>query len=90
MAIHDVSMNSDTRTGASLSQHDANKNRMADGTIGITSKIDDSTGPYVYTRDGQILVSDGDLFRVVIGRLPDGTYGIAVSKPDEDVLDAFS
>lgn len=28
--------------------------------------------------------------RILIGKLPDGTYGIVMSKEGEDVLDAFS
>lgn len=30
------------------------------------------------------------LNRILIGKLPDGTYGIVISKEGEDVLDAFS
>lgn len=40
----------------------------------------------------RILVTDpsSKLVRIVIGRMPNGLFGIAISKPGYDVLEAFS
>ena len=35
------------------------------------------------------LISDGTNNRIIIGKLPDGSYGIVVSKPGIDVLNVF-
>lgn len=41
--------------------------------------------------NGRILVSDGTKNRILIGKAPDGSYGIWVSKEGFDVLtDVFS
>jgi len=41
--------------------------------------------------NGRMVVSDGTKNRILIGKAPDGTYGIWVSKPGYDVLtDVFS
>lgn len=39
---------------------------------------------------GRIVLFDGTYNRMIIGFLPDGTIGIAISKPGEDVFSAFS
>jgi hypothetical protein len=49
-----------------------------------------NTSSGIDMRSGNILVSDELYRRIVIGQLPDKTYGIAVSKPDNDVIGAFS
>lgn len=35
------------------------------------------------------VISDGTNNRIIIGKLPDGSYGIVVSKPGIDVLNVF-
>lgn len=40
--------------------------------------------------NGRLTLHDGTVFRMIIGILPDGTVGIAISKVGEDVFDAFS
>jgi hypothetical protein len=47
---------------------------------------------YIRTEDinNRILVFDGTDVRMIIGVLPDGTIGIAISKDGEDVIAAFS
>lgn len=40
--------------------------------------------------NNRILIKDGTNNRVIIGLLPDGTYGMAVSKPGNDVIAAFT
>jgi hypothetical protein len=57
------------------------------------------TGPFTNTNSGaitfnetqdQILVMDSNQIpRIVIGLLPDGTYGMVVSKPGINVLNVF-
>ena len=37
----------------------------------------------------QIIKDDTGTPRILIGRLPDGTYGLVVSKPGTDVLGLF-
>ena len=39
--------------------------------------------------NGRILVNDGTNNRIIIGLLPDGTYGIVISKPGVEVLTVF-
>jgi hypothetical protein len=36
------------------------------------------------------VVSDGQTNRIIFGRLPDGTYGLVISKPGVDVIKLFS
>lgn len=90
MAIHDVSYNDDSRSGAMPSVHDNQTNPMSSGTQGITTKRDDSSGAYVNTKDATVLVNDGDNDRILLGLLPDGTFGMVVSKEGVDVNDLFS
>lgn len=40
----------------------------------------------VDTRSGNYIVSDATKRRIIIGVLPDGTFGIAISKPGFDVI----
>lgn len=37
----------------------------------------------------RLVLHDGRHYRMVIGVLPDGTVGIAISKDGQDVLEAF-
>lgn len=68
------------------------------GSQTITGSIqvkDPTTNNSVITTSGidqTILVTDPitQINRIVIGRLPNGDYGIAVSKPGIDVLKTFS
>lgn len=39
--------------------------------------------------NNRLVLHDGDNYRMVIGILPDGTIGIAISKVGEDVFEAF-
>lgn len=36
------------------------------------------------------IVSDGTNNRIILGKLPDGTYGLVISKPGYDVSSLFS
>lgn len=44
----------------------------------------------VDSRSGNILVSDATKRRIILGALPDGTYGLVISKAGYDVIDLFS
>ena len=37
----------------------------------------------------KVITDENGVDRIVIGRLPDGTYGIAISKPGNDVLEVL-
>ena len=39
--------------------------------------------------NNRLVLHDGANYRMVIGVLPDGSIGIAISKDGEDVFDAF-
>lgn len=43
----------------------------------------------IVSQDG-LLLSDGTDRRLILGVFPDNTIGLVVSKPGEDVVDAFS
>lgn len=40
--------------------------------------------------NNRMVLFDGSDYRMIIGVLPDGTVGIAISKVGEDVFDAFN
>lgn len=39
--------------------------------------------------NGRLIVTDGTNNRIVLGLLPDGSYGLVISKPGIDVLGLF-
>lgn len=88
MAIHDVDTTSDGRTSATPLQHDIESSRKADGTQGVTQKVNDDTGPYVSTKDGRLLVNDGSNDIIIIGRQANGAYGMKQSVAGVNVDDA--
>lgn len=90
IALHDTDKSNDTRNVPMPNMGDSKAERHADGTVGISNKLDTPTGPYVSTKNGRILVYDGTVNRVLIGLAPDGTYGVWVSKEGIDVLSSFS
>jgi len=72
MALHDVDTKSDTRSNASVDKHDSLSERKADGTQGISQKIDTTEGPYVKTLNGQIVVyNSNDQAVIVMGIVPE-------------------
>lgn len=89
MAVHDVDLSSDNRGQAMPLVHDIGTGRKADGTQGLTHKIDGDTGAYVISKDGRVLVNDGDNDRIILGLLPDGTFGLVISQEGTDVEDLF-
>ena len=50
-----------------------------------------NNGKLQFTQQGNALVLfDGTTWRLILGVLPDGTVGLAISKEGEDIYDAFS
>jgi hypothetical protein len=54
----------------------------------ITSNQSISGG--IDTRSGNLMVRDSTHRRIVVGQLPDGDYGMVISKSGYDVIDLFS
>lgn len=55
------------------------------------NRVQTNSGKLTFNQAGDALVLfNGTLYRMIIGILPDGTIGIAVSKEGEDVYDAFA
>lgn len=68
------------RTNPSPATHDTLAQRKADGTDGITQKVNDPTGAYVKTKDAQIVVNNGTTDVIIIGRKsPEQTYGMVTN-----------
>lgn len=88
MALHDVDPNTTNRIEPMPQASDQSPTRSSDGTTAITNKQDGSSGAYVSTKDATVKVNDGTDNRVVMGLLPDGSYGLKVSSEGTDVLSA--
>ena len=89
MALHDTDPNTTNRAEPMPQASDQNPTRSSDGTTAITNKQDGSSGAYVSTKNATVKVNDGTHNRILIGLLPDGTYGIVISKEGVDVLTVF-
>jgi len=90
MAVHDTNLGGDMSVTPMPIIHNAVDKRMADGTTSITNKVGgDDTGPRVITRDAQIIVNDGTRARIILGLLPDSSYGLVISKKGVDAFDVF-
>jgi len=94
MSLHDVDKNTLDRGTPSPNRPDvvAADAVRAHKTISTQYKTDADTGAgRVQFSNKQIQVNDDSDARLLIGLLPDGTYGIAISKPGYDVItDCFS
>lgn len=92
MTLFNTDKNSHNRLSPTVSSHDVHLAPKAHGTDSFAPRVEGSqAGARITTKDDRITVYDDDDARIIIGRLPDGTYGIAVSKIGEDVItDAFS
>lgn len=78
MATHDIGTG-DNRTNAMPNVHDAMAETKADGTQGITQKVNTTSGAYVKTKDAQIVVNNGTVDSISLGRQSDQTYGMRTS-----------
>lgn len=91
MALFNTDKNSENRLSPTVNSGDVHHNPKAHSTTSISLRSAGSveTGR-VITKDDSIIVYDGSNFRVGIGRLPNGSYGVAVTKEGYDLSDAIS
>lgn len=89
MSLWDTDKNSDSRENPSLNANDGLLQRLANATTSI-HPVTDSTSSNAYTqaKNGRLLVNDGTTNRVIVGALPDGTFGMKVSQSAIDVTTA--
>ena len=91
MSLNNVDKGSDDRAMPEPNAPDVRTNRMALNTTSIAPRADGTQlGARVVVKDDTITVFDAANTRIIIGRLPDGTYGIAVSNPGFNVSDIYS
>lgn len=64
--------------------------RKAHATDSIAPRAVGTSGGRIVTKNDTITVYDASNQRIVIGRLPDGSYGIVVSKEGFNVSDLFT
>lgn len=90
MSLHDVDKVGDHRLNSSVNTQDSLLSPKAHATDGVAYRTEqNTTTARTLVKDDQILIYDSSNLRIVIGRLPDGTYGIVISKPGINVTDAF-
>lgn len=91
MGVHDVDKTSDSRNNPTLNTPDLDKNRKALGTASISPRDETASNlaARVVIQDDKIIIYDDSNSRIIIGRLPNGVYGWAVSKAGNNVEDAF-
>lgn len=90
MSLFNVDKNSDNRGSPAPNAVDVHNNPKAHATDSLSPRAEGTSGGRVVTKNDTITVYDASNQRIIIGRLPDGTYGIAVSKAGINVSDAFS
>lgn len=93
MSLFDVDKAGDARTKPLLNASDvlpagSVKAHATEGTAYRTE--DTASAPKTTSNDDRITVSDGVNTRIVLGRLPDGSYGLIITKEGYDVEDVFS
>lgn len=90
MTLFHRDMKNDSRLSPSVDGSDVLLGRKAHGTDSLAPRAENSPGSgKITTKNDQIIASDGTTPRIIFGRLPDGTYGIVISKPGVDVTTAF-
>lgn len=91
MGVHDVDKVSDSRNSPKLNAPDLDKNRKALGTASISPRDETASNlaARVVTGDDKIIIYDDKNERIVIGRLPNGVYGLVISVEGSDVSEAF-
>lgn len=90
MSLNFTDTNSDDRQQPSVNAPDVSNNVMAHSTTSVAPRaIGTQTGARIITKNDTIIVYDASNERIVIGRLPDGTFGVAVSKAGFNVSDAI-
>ena len=91
MSLNYTDKNTDNRLDPSPAAPDIHFNPMALGTTSSSPRASGTqTSAKVTYKDDTITVNDGANDRIVIGRLPDGSFGIVVSQPGVNVSDIFA
>lgn len=93
MALHDTSKNSQSRDNPmpNVHNHVIPEAVKAHSTVSTSYSLR-SNGDYtprVQMLNNGIVVYDGSNQRIIFGLLPDGTYGLAISKAGYNVSDAY-
>jgi len=89
MTLFNVDKDTDDRVNPSVNSVDKLVGRKAHATDSISPRAAGTSGGKITTKNDQIISYDATNQRIIMGRLPDGTYGIAISKPGVDVSSAF-
>jgi hypothetical protein len=90
MTLFQIDKSNDDRSTPVVNSSDVHLNRMAHATDSIAPRAAGSpVSGKITTKNDQIVASDGTVNRIIFGRLPNGVYGIAISKPGVDVGSAF-
>lgn len=89
MALHDGDPNTTNRIEPNPQAPDQHLVRQSDGTHGITNKKDTSSGAYASVKDGALRIYDGSNVVIVVGVLPDGSFGHVEAKAGYGVQDVF-
>lgn len=91
MSLNYVDKANDNRLIPEPNAPDIRTQRMSLGTVSITPRATGTqTGARITNKDDTITVNDGSFNRIAIGRLPDGRYGIVVSKSGHDISEIFT
>jgi ABC-type Na+ transport system ATPase subunit NatA len=91
MSLHDVDKIGYRRGNPAINTQDELANAKAHATDGIAYRTEQNVNvARALIKDDQILIYDASNLRIIVGRLPDGTYGMAVSKQGFNVTDAYS
>jgi hypothetical protein len=81
----------DDRSTPSVQSSDVHLNPKAHATDSIAMRAENtSAGGKIVMKNDTIIVYDATNQRIVIGRLPNGDYGIVVSRAGYNVSDIFS
>lgn len=91
MTLVNSDKSSGDRAQPSIGAIDVQSNPMAHATASLSPRATGTQqGARVVTKDDTITVYDANNARILIGRLPDGTYGFIVSNIGYDVTSLFS
>lgn len=91
MALFNVDKAGESRSAPTVNAVDVHHNRKAHATDSIAPRaVGTETGGRVVEKNDTITVYDSDNYRVAIGRLPNGEYGVAITKSGYDITDAIT
>jgi len=91
VSLNFTDKNSVDRTLPTPNSPDVHENPLAHGATSIAPRATGTQpGAKITNKNDTIIVYDASNERIVIGRLPDGTYGMAISKAGFNVSDAIT